>query len=210
MKIYILCFLVFISIGIQDASAQFRRYMNHTEFGVLAYSLNMKESGFTAQTFNGYLLNPDFAIGGTTGYDRYLVSNYSNYSVIPVSLGARYTFGAPATTRFIAGLDAGYGFVWDSTPKEKLNPHLETKLNGGIRINPEVGLRFKMAENSTFLSVTLGYQYLNVKTENKFEMPMPYYDYNLNYDYYPVNRTDYTSSVKTDIHRLTIKVGFGF
>lgn len=201
------CFRLFLVLilglnGIQVLRAQEKKYMNHTEFGVMAYDMTFQEAGITAQTFNGYLLKPDLAIGGTAGFEKYAVDAIHTFSSVPISLGARYTFLDPGKARLISGLDAGYGFIWENEPRQKGD------ISGGIRIAPELGVKLKLSEGTGFISFTLGYQYQAIKAKYTQQKP-PIFEPYVNYiQAYPID--EYAETKKMDAHRFSLKVGFGF
>ena len=201
-SIRLLLVLILGMNSIQLLKAQEKKYMNHTEFGVIAYDLTFREAGISAQTFNGYLLNPDLAIGGTVGFEKYSVDAIHNFSSVPISLGARYTFLEPGKARLISGLDAGYGIIWEIEPRQKAD------ISGGIRIAPELGVKLKLSEGTGFISFTLGYQYQAITAkygQQKRSGFEPYMDY---IQAYPTE--DNKETKKMDVHRFSFKVGFGF
>lgn len=201
------CFKLFLVLllglnSVQVLIAQERRYMNHTEFGVMAYDMTFREAGITAQTFNGYLLNPDLAIGGTAGFEKYAVDGIHTFSSVPISLAARYTFLEPGKARLISGLDAGYGIIWEDEPRRKAD------IAGGIRIAPELGVKLKLSEGTGFISFTLGYQYQAIKAKYTQQKP-PIFEPHMDYiQVYPIE--GYEETKKMDVHRFSLKVGFGF
>lgn len=80
------------------AFAQDRKFVNHTELGLLPYGFKMKESGFTVQTFNGYAISPKWTLGGTLGYDKLFVTHGEEMDVFSLSGGVRHTIIPPETT----------------------------------------------------------------------------------------------------------------
>ncbi len=201
MRKYIIFVLTFVGFwSSQPILAQQSRYTNHNEVGMLPYNLSFKEVGLTVQTFNGYLLNPDLAIGATLGYDKFTVKGNHKFAVIPVSLSVRYTFLEPKTTRMFASLDAGYGFAWET------ETNMERDIKGGLRFNPAIGTRWTVGEGKSFMTLSLGYQYQHIKADYFTKVTSPVW-----YDLYmPYSTRDYKQQNKIDVHRMVLKLGFGF
>lgn len=140
-----------------------KNYVNFTEFGGLfgksyqitpngsfpTYSYTVKATtNFTVQTFNGVKVYKNLAVGATVGLDW-----FSNYQLIPVSLGVRNTFGNPQTkkVKFFTGIDAGYGFMW-------LNDTVENQtVKGGLALSPMIGLVIPTGNNTGF-TISMGYK----------------------------------------------------
>lgn len=73
-----------------------------------------------------YLVNPNFAIGGATGYNHFFGKDgVDDFGVIPLAGFARYYF---AREGLFVGADAGFGFV----------TNIESNV-GGLYINPHIG-----------------------------------------------------------------------
>lgn len=202
-KFLTICIAIHGILIANPAAAQKMRYTNHTEVGVTGYNLTFKEAGFNLQTFNGILLNPDLAVGATVGYEEFSVENRNNFSVLPISAAVRYTFLEPSKTRMIAALDAGYGFAWRNNYS---GTDIET--SGGLRLAPELGLKFNTGTGNTFFSFAVGYQYQIINEDRSSAMgrigPTYYFDYISN------PTVDYQNEVKMNVHRFSVKVGFGF
>jgi len=205
MKKYILSALVFFGIcNSQILLAQESKFTHHTEVGILPYNLSFQEIGVTVQTFNGYRLNPDLAIGATVSYDKYSVDDGFKYSVLPVSLGIRYDFLEPKSTRMFAGLDAGYGFAWET------DAFREGEVKGGLRFNPEVGMKWKLGEGKFFMTLALGYQYQHFKAEYTSFYFRPFLTGLMDQVDYYYSPKDYVETKDINAHRFSFKIGFGF
>ena len=105
-------------------------YINFTDFGGLfgksytlfyqnstnGYSIN-PTTHFTFQTYIGMKVYKNLSIGATVGLDW-----FSNFQVLPISLGLRNIFGDTKTKRvkIFTGLDAGYGLM--ILNEKKLSP----------------------------------------------------------------------------------------
>jgi hypothetical protein len=181
MKKYILLSFALISI-IFDGMAQEKTislkkksFVNQTEFAVLlgrsreniyyyyydiypGYGPNYPASedysmrnvaALSLQTFNGFYLNKKLAVGITTGID-----SYSDFLIIPILAGARYQLAEKSVdgSKFIAGLDAGFG-----TPV-LASKNQYTTYNGGLTLNPSVGFKFPTKSGSSWL-INFGYKY---------------------------------------------------
>jgi hypothetical protein len=170
-------------------------YVNFTEFGGLfgkSYQINNAITNgsfvpyyvsstvnarvnFTIQTFNGIKVYKNLAVGATVGVDW-----FSNFQVIPISLGVRNTFGNPKTKKVktFAGIDAGYGFMWLN---DKTSDNQE--INGGLALSPTVGLLIPTGGNAN-LTLSMGYKrnvFNNKTLTGSSEFPtITQTDYNLN------------------------------
>jgi hypothetical protein len=182
-------------------------YVNFTEFGGLfgkSYQINSTITSpdgrfvpyyynstvnarinFTIQTFNGVKVYKNLAVGATVGVDW-----FSNYQVIPISLGVRNVFGNLKTKKVktFAGIDAGYGFMWLN---DKTSDNQE--INGGLALSPTVGLLIPTGGNANF-TLSMGYKRntFNTKTDTG-SLGFPY-----------TNVTDY------NLNRMCIRLGVNF
>jgi hypothetical protein len=182
-------------------------YVNFTEFGGLfgkSYQINSAITStdgrfvpyyynntvnarvnFTIQTFNGVKVYKNLAVGATVGVDW-----FSNYQVIPLSVGVRNTFGNPKNKKVktFAGVDAGYGFMWLN---DKISDNQE--INGGLALSPTVGLLIPTGGNAN-LTLSIGYKRnaFNTKTVTGLE------------EYPYTNVTDY------NLNRMSVRLGVNF
>lgn len=202
-KFLTICVAILGILIANPAAAQKMRYTNHTEMGVITYNLTFKEAGFNLQTFNGILLNPDLAVGATVGYEEYSVENRNIFSVLPISAAVRYTFLEPSKTRMIAALDAGYGFAWRNNYSGN-----DIETFGGLRLSPELGLKFNTGAGNTFFSFAVGYHYQIIKEDWSTKRDLIEPTYFSEYISNPIG--DYQNEVKMNVHRFSVKVGFGF
>lgn len=181
--------------------AQQNKFTNHTQGGLIAYNINFDEVGWSVQTFNGMRINSNLAIGGTAGFEKLFVNKIFKYSIIPVAVGLRYDVPIPSLRRVFVGLDAGYGFAWEKEPP------LEGEAKGGMRVNPEIGVKFELGEGKTFMTFGLGYLFQQFKTEytQGYSIGPGETEYII---YYPIE--DYLNKQDINAHRFTLKIGFGF
>ncbi|MGG5902006.1 hypothetical protein [Sphingobacterium daejeonense] len=181
--------------------AQQNKFTNHTQGGLLAYNINFDEVGWSVQTFNGVQLNSNLAIGGTAGFEKILVNEMYKYSIIPVAVGLRYDVPIPSLNKIFLAMDAGYGFAWEK------KQFLEGEVKGGLRVNPEIGVKFKVGEGKTFMTFGLGYLFQQFKSEytQDYSFRPGEAEYII---YYPIE--DYLNKQDINAHRFTLKIGFGF
>ena len=132
-------------------------FINMTEvgaaFGQVRYGSVSSESvakrvNVTAQTFNGVLLCPRLAVGGTIGADW-----YNSTLILPVCAGLRYDLARPnqKNLRVFGSLDTGWGFTWlneDATGY---------KTSGGWVISPGIGFRIGKPTSANFI-MSLSYR----------------------------------------------------
>jgi hypothetical protein len=181
-------------------------YVNFTEFGGLfgkSYQINNTVTtngsflpyyysstvnarvNFTIQTFNGVKVYKNLAVGATVGIDW-----FSNYQVIPLSVGVRNTFGnlKNKKVKTFAGIDAGYGFMWLN---DKVSDNQE--INGGLALSPTVGLLIPTGGNAN-LTLSIGYKRnaFNTKTVTGSE------------EYPFITETSY------NLNRMSVRLGVNF
>jgi hypothetical protein len=173
-------------------------YVNFTDFGGLfgkSYTLLYQNSSngysvnpsthFTIQTYNGVKVYKNLSVGATVGVDW-----FSNFQVLPVSLGIRNVFGDTKAkkVRIFTGIDAGYGLM---ILNEKTAEN--QTITGGLALSPTVGLMIPTGGNAHF-TFSLGYKHnaFNSKIENTSR------------DNFYLNETDYK------FNRMAVKLGFAF
>lgn len=173
-------------------------HVNYTDFGGLfgkSYQIYYNNSAygntiparinFTIQTYNGFKVYKNLSVGATVGVDW-----FSQYQIVPVSLGVRVSSGDSKVKRVktFAGIDAGYGFMWLN---EKSNDNQE--INGGLALSPMVGLLIPTGGNANFI-LSIGYKrniYNSKITTGTKEYPY-------------TNETDY------NLNRMAIRFGVNF
>lgn len=173
-------------------------HVNYTDFGGLfgkSYQIfyNGTNYGstvpsrinFTIQTFNGFKVYKNVAVGATVGIDW-----FSQYQIVPISLGIRVSSGDSKAKKVktFAGIDAGYGFMWLN---EKTNGNQE--INGGLALSPMVGLLIPTGGNANF---TLSVGYKRNVYNSKIVTDTPEYPY--------TNETNY------NLNRMAIRLGINF
>ena len=187
----------------QKKQSSFKRfvknnYVNFTDFGGLfgkSYQIFYNGSNygntiparinFTIQTFNGVKVYKNLSVGATVGVDW-----FSQYQIVPVSLGIRVTSGDSKAkkVRTFAGVDAGYGFMWLN---DKTNENQE--VNGGLALSPMVGLLIPTGGNANF---TLSVGYKRNMYNAKIVTGSSEYPY--------INETNY------NLNRMAIRLGVNF
>ena len=177
------------------------KYVNFTDFGGLfgksyqitpnsiqnpGYSYPVKASAnFTIQTFNGFKVYKNLAVGATVGVDW-----FSNYQIVPISLGIRVTSGDSKIKKVktFVGVDAGYGFMWLN---DKMGDN--QKISGGLSISPMIGLLIPTGGNANF-TLSIGYKHNGFNTKISSRINEPLY----------INETDY------NLNRMAIRLGVNF
>ncbi|HEV7379912.1 MAG TPA: hypothetical protein VGN64_08980 [Dyadobacter sp.] len=134
--------LVSISCFGQQKEAFKRKYVNHTEVGVLLGQVKygggywggesfMNRQTITAQMYNGIQFDRSLSVGLTIGMDW-----YRSALMNPMALGIRYDILKGKAARLYASADAGYGFTWFNSNPEGY------KTTGGLMLNPGIGIKF--------------------------------------------------------------------
>ena len=175
-----------------------KNYVNFTDFGGLfgkSYMVLYQNSTngytvspnthFTFQTYNGVKVYKNLSVGATVGVDW-----FSNYQIMPVSLGIRNVFGdiKAKKVRLFTGIDAGYGFMFLN---EKISDN--QTITGGLALSPMVGMMIPTGGNAHF-TLSIGYKH------NAFKSKIE----NTNRDSFYFNETDYK------FNRMAVRLGFAF
>ena len=173
-------------------------YVNFTDFGGLfgksytlfyqnstnGYSVN-PNTHFTFQTYNGVKVYKNLSVGATVGVDW-----FSNYQILPVSLGVRNVFGEikAKKVKFFTGIDAGYGLMF-------LNEKMANNqtITGGLALSPMVGMMIPTGGNAHF-TLSIGYKH------NAFKSKIE----NTSRENLYFNETDYK------FNRMAVRLGFAF
>jgi hypothetical protein len=174
------------------------KHVNYTDFGIFlskSYQIDTYGTGygqtvkantaFTLQTYNGFKVYKNLAIGATVGVDW-----FSNYQVVPISLGIRVSSGDTKLKKVktFAGMDAGYGFMW-------LNDKNSDKdvIKGGLTLSPTVGFLIPTGGNANF-TFSVGYKrnLFNI-TKVSGSQEYPY-----------ITQTDY------ELNRMAVRLGVNF
>lgn len=127
-----------------------KRYVNHTEAGVLLGRVNygggMGVSGtsenkvsITAQVYQGIQFSKPFSAGVSVGMDWYKAA-----LINPIALGVRYDLTRGSSARLYASADAGYGFAWFHSDAEGF------KTKGGLMVNPGIGMKYGKPDGAAF------------------------------------------------------------
>ena len=173
-------------------------YVNFTDFGGLfgksytlfyqnstnGYSVN-PTTHFTFQTYNGVKVYKNLSVGATVGVDW-----FSNYQILPVSLGVRNVFGEikAKKVKLFTGIDAGYGlmFLNEKTADNQT-------ITGGLALSPMVGMMIPTGGNAHF-TLSIGYKH------NAFKSKIE----SLRQESFYLNETDYK------FNRMAVRLGFSF
>ncbi|NEU07363.1 hypothetical protein GZH53_03465 [Flavihumibacter sp. R14] len=127
------------------AKGQRMPYTNQTDAGVLIGTPSA--TSFSAQTFNGVTIRKwNLDAGITTGIDL-----YNQVIILPLSAGFKWNPFRAHTVSPVISLNGGYGFTWLQRRKD------DVKYEGGVIINPSIGLRIKTKSRSK-INVALGFR----------------------------------------------------
>lgn len=173
------------------------RYVNYTELGLLfgksyqiSYSGNYRQpveasTRFMLQTYNGLKVYKNLSVGATVGVDW-----FSNYQIVPISLGVRVSSGDSKTKKVktFAGIDAGYGFMWLN---EKVSANQQ--INGGLSLNPMVGFLIPTGGNANFI-FNVGYKHNNFNTKSESG----------------INEYPYSNETTYNLNRMAVRLGVNF
>ncbi|MGE5316948.1 MAG: hypothetical protein ACM3ME_03050 [Chloroflexota bacterium] len=138
-------------------------------------------------TVNGWQFNKHIYTGLGIGYEYY------DWSVLPVFAEVKYMADFERIIPF-GSLKLGYAFPI-SKPVNNSDNYGISEYNGGVQLNPEVGLRFVMSSRSSFM-FSLGYHFQQLSFQEK--------------NYYWWNENGYETTVHTDYNRISIRAGFMF
>lgn len=147
------------------------------------YYSDEQYSNFTFQHFSGYNIHKAIAVGVSAGFDY-----YRSNIITPISAGFRSTLLPSRRISPIGNLDFGYGFLWKNTNDK----NRKIDKNGGLILNPSVGLRIILGDDGSSLNINVGYkiqksEMVSNQPEQQFYM------------------TEYRS-----FERLSIRIGIGF
>jgi hypothetical protein len=140
-------------------------------------------NNFTFQHFTGYKVSKAIALGVTGGFDFYRAN-----IITPLSIGMRSTIIPSRRISPIANVDVGYGFVWNNA-SDKQN---KTDKDGGLALNPSVGIRIKVGNDGSQMNINVGYKLQQSKVTNNRPVDQYY-------------MTEYRS-----FNRLSVRLGLGF
>lgn len=147
------------------------------------YAADDQYSNFTFHHFTGYNVHKAIAVGITGGLDY-----YRSNIITPLSIGIRSTLLPSRRISPIGNIDAGYGFIWQNTNDK--NQKIEKQ--GGLMLNPSVGLRIKLGDDGSSLNINVGYKIQKSEMQNN-QPEQQYY------------MTEYRS-----FERLSVRLGVGF
>lgn len=126
-----------------------RGFVNVTEisYGTGFGRVDFKSNSLTNETsmvgirnINGYQLNEYFTVGVGIGFEKYL----DLPPLLPISLDARFTILNKRISPYL-DINTAYGFG------------LLKESSGGLSLNPNIGLRVFITNNSSFL-LSIGYK----------------------------------------------------
>ncbi|QBR10944.1 hypothetical protein [Sphingobacterium sp. CZ-2] len=185
-----------------------RTYVNQTEIGLMNYGFIPIQNSYSFLTMHGLKLTESWELGLSSGVEKYTADEYEKFWVLPFNVAGRFILNPHKRTTFYSGLDAGYGFaglnstadkVWNNTVTEK-----DRSFKGGLRFHPHVGWRWKVGAERTFISLSIGYQFQQIKLERSKLRPVFDGFLNNNLDNYYHERVTY------NMGRAVVKVGMGF
>jgi len=191
MRYYILFALIIFSISSllaqkEAQQSQQLRYFNHSQVGLLIGEESedrMRKALIpTFHTVNGIRIGNHFGIGVGVGIEPF------EYTVFPVYASGYYFLTSKKHTPYFA-LKGGYTFA--NSHKKIINYYDgEHNNKGGLMINPEIGVRFKVSGFDMTLSG--GYRYQRLKSQLTTEDAV------------------YTYKHKVDYNRVSVALGIMF
>jgi len=162
---------------------QEKGYYNVTSLALL---MGQGQDGFipvpSITTVNGWQVNKRLFTGIGIGFEYY------EWSIMPLFADVKYMLGKDNVQPFVS-FKLGYGIPIGKSGNSWITEH-----NGGIQLNPEVGVRLVFSEKSSLLlSIGYHYQQLNYKENNYYYWGSPY-----------------ETTVHTDYNRVSLRAGFLF
>ena len=191
MRYYILFALSFFSISTllaqqEEQQSKQLRYFNHSQVGLLigeeSEEQERKAMIPSFNTVNGIRFGNHFGIGVGVGIEPF------EYTVFPVYASGYYFLTNKRNSPYFA-LKGGYAFA---NSHKQINSYYYGEHNnkGGLMINPEIGVRFKVSGFDMTLSG--GYRYQRLESQATTE------------------GTVYTYNHKVDYNRVSVALGIMF
>ena len=191
MRYYILFALSFFSISTllaqqEEQQSKQLRYFNHSQVGLLIGEESEEQARKAMipsfNTVNGIRFGNHFGIGVGVGIEPF------EYTVFPVYASGYYFLTNKKNTPYFA-LKGGYAFA-NSHKQISSYYYGEHNNKGGLMINPEIGVRFKVSGFDMTLSG--GYRYQRLESQVTAE------------------GTVYTYNHKVDYNRVSVALGIMF
>lgn len=150
MKLFT-CLLVLFQFCALQVIGQTSLFVNHTEIGPLWGRMEMGEEriNLSFQTFNGVRFNPNHEIGFLLGVD-----SYPGFTLMPIALGWRGIQKRWERNSLYLSMDLGYGSTWLGKRIEQ--NQRQSWYQGGLMINPAIGIRKKSERGGHSFSLSLG------------------------------------------------------
>ena len=191
MRYYILFALSFFSISTllaqqEEQQSKQLRYFNHSQVGLLIGEESEEQARKAMipsfHTVNGIRFGNHFGIGVGVGIEPF------EYTVFPVYASGYYFLSNKRNSPYFA-LKGGYSFA---NSHKQINSYYYGEHNnkGGLMINPEIGVRFKVSGFDMTLSG--GYRYQRLENQATTE------------------GTVYTYNHKVDYNRVSVALGIMF
>jgi hypothetical protein len=154
-SVYLIAFLFFSCVAVV---AQDRVYFNQTELGFL-WGKGQKNwegkyinrTNLSISTFHGAYINKRQVVGFSVGFDQ-----YEQIQLIPLAMGWRGFLGKESKPNLFAGLDIGRSTA--ILEKKEVTDWSSNWYEGGIMINPSIGIKLPARNGKWNLSSSLGYK----------------------------------------------------
>jgi hypothetical protein len=153
--VYLILFLFFFSVS---AMGQEKSYFNQTELGLI-WGKGQKNwednyigrTSLSINTFHGTYINRHQVVGFSVGLDQ-----YEQIQLIPLAMGWRGFLGKKSKPNLFAGLDIGRATA--ILEKKEVTEWSSNWYEGGIMINPSIGIKLPAKNGKWNLSSSLGYK----------------------------------------------------
>jgi hypothetical protein len=154
-SVYLILFLFFSCVAVV---AQERVYFNQTELGLIWgkgqknwEGKHINRTNLSLSTFHGAYINKRQVVGFSVGFDQ-----YEQIQLIPLAMGWRGFLGKESKPNLFAGLDIGRSTA--ILEKKEVTEWYSNWYEGGIMINPSIGIKLPAKNGRWNLSSSLGYK----------------------------------------------------
>ncbi|GHE30312.1 hypothetical protein [Sphingobacterium griseoflavum] len=205
MKRIFLIVLVIMAVQ-QLLHAQHISYRNQQEVGLVSYGPMPLEIGFAARSFHGVAIGDAHTLGVNVGVNRFPIEGKSTIWTVPLTIKNRYVLSPRRKAAFFTDLDVGYALA--SLNKERKAVPVWSTYDGGVVMNPQIGLKLASPSQNFFWTITGGYLYQRLAITT-------YSNYDPNFNSRDPSTVDWIGDFNRErnryaVHRLTFMLGFGF
>lgn len=155
----VLVLFLFTWCNVQLAAAQEKATLTQLELGLLrgkSKTLWSEETqnrlNFSFSAFHGKEIKPNHYLGFNLGFDA-----YPEVSLIPLGLGWRGFIGDEIGSKWMGGLNAGFGTTF--LEKRERTEWSSTWTEGGVYIHPFLGVTLPAKKGNWALTGSIGYKW---------------------------------------------------